>query len=83
VAFLAAESEVTPRVAFPFVQLFDANAHGAFEAVATVLLYWASGWFESFPSPPVNLLRRCMVRTPALILCYLSANSCAGPVMMA
>lgn len=57
----AAETGVAPRVAFPFVQLFGANAHGALEAVVTILLRWAAGWFEAFPGPPVSLLRRFMV----------------------
>ncbi|KAI8465354.1 MAG: hypothetical protein J3K34DRAFT_461431 [Monoraphidium minutum] len=58
---LFAESDVTPRVAFPFVQLFGANGHGALEAAATLLLHWAGGWFECFPAPPVTLLRRFML----------------------
>jgi hypothetical protein len=44
--------------------LFGANAHGAIEAAATLLLGWARGWFECFPAPPVSLLRRFMVRQP-------------------
>ncbi|GBF94025.1 hypothetical protein Rsub_07293 [Raphidocelis subcapitata] len=55
---LFAETEVAPRAAFPLVQMFGANAHGAFEAAASILTGWGSGWFECFPAPPVGLLRR-------------------------
>jgi hypothetical protein len=58
---LAAEAGFLPRFAFPFVKLFGAKAESAFEAVATLLLNWCSGWFELFPNPPLPLLRRFLV----------------------
>ncbi len=73
-----AESDATPRLAFPFVQLFGADARGCFEAVASLILGgWTDGWFESFPAPPVTLLRKFMVRLDVCMCSHhpLSSNT--------
>jgi hypothetical protein len=51
-----------PGLAFPFVRLFGADAHGCFELLATLLGSWAQGWWERFPEPPVALMRKMLVR---------------------
>ena len=42
---------------FPFVKMMGADEKATFEVMATVLLNWAQGWLEAFPSPPLRTLR--------------------------
>lgn len=51
-----AEAAFLPELAFPFAKLFGAADETCFEVVATVLLNWASTWFERFPNPPAGQL---------------------------
>jgi hypothetical protein len=42
---------------FPFVKMMGADEKATFEVMATVLLNWAQGWLEAFPTPPLRTLR--------------------------
>ncbi|TRY94739.1 hypothetical protein DNTS_021624 [Danionella cerebrum] len=50
------ETDFLPRLAFPFVKLFQNNPLICFEVVATVIVNWCQHWFEYFPNPPLNVL---------------------------
>jgi hypothetical protein len=55
---LFAECAFLPGLVFPFAKLFRADAEGCFELCATLLANYSCGWFETFPNPPVGLLKR-------------------------
>lgn len=63
-----------PQLVFPFVKLFASSPassqlppEACFEMTATLLCNWAKGWFDRFPHPPVGVLVRLTVSSPAAI----------------
>lgn len=55
---LFAECSFLPGVVFPFAKMFKADSESCFELVATLLANYSQGWFETFPNPPVGLIKR-------------------------
>ncbi|XP_063225210.1 TBC1 domain family member 31 [Bacillus rossius redtenbacheri] len=53
---LFAEVEYLPRLALPFVVLFQNNPLDCFEMLVTIILNWCQLWFEYFPCAPTNVL---------------------------
>jgi hypothetical protein len=58
---VAGEGGFAPRFCFPFVRVVGPNQVVAFEALATLLVNWGQGWFDLWPNPPVQLLRKFLV----------------------
>jgi hypothetical protein len=59
--YAAGEGGFAPRFCFPFVRVLGPNQVVAFEALATLLVNWGQGWFDLWPNPPVQLLRKFLV----------------------
>jgi hypothetical protein len=67
------EVQYLPALVFPFVRLFEHEDEVVgFELVQTLLLNWARRWFDSWPNPPVALLRQCEI---VLSVCLMDSQS--------
>jgi hypothetical protein len=71
------EAEHLPAMAFPFVKLFAADDVGAFEALASVFLNVAPGWFESFPNPPMHVIAVAEARALRSSACARARGGCS------
>ena len=63
------------QLVFPLVKLFASSPassqlppEACFEMTATLLCNWAKGWFDRFPHPPVGVLVRLTVSSPAAVV---------------
>jgi hypothetical protein len=72
------EAEHLPAMAFPFVKLFAADDVGAFEALASVFLNVAPGWFESFPNPPMHVIAVAEARALRSSVCACGVAAAHG-----